>query len=195
MLKLYWSVNKIILVPWGVKILKSIWSAPSDQHVQRPVRKPVSNSTKDAQLSVFNCLSVYPYVMCFPMWCRTFMCFALVILHAFKRQNSFTSATMNCNVQHIHFQMGKKHKIFFLKKKKKGLVKYKILLLFRSVIAAAVFEIFIFLLYIMNNMDSGHTALTPLPFFGDCHKYFRIRGFILICLIQIIFIFGKTKSE
>lgn len=80
-------------------------------------------------------------------------------------------------------------------KKKKGLVKYKILLLFRSVIAAAVFEIFIFLLYIMNNMDSGHTALTPLPFFGDCHKYFRIRGFILICLIQIIFIFGKTKSE
>lgn len=91
--------------------------------------------------------------------------------------------------------MGKKHKILFLKKKKKRFVKYKILLLFRSVIAAAVFEIFIFLLYVMNNMGSGHTALSPLSFFGDRHKYFRIRGFISTCLIQIIFIFGKTKSE
>lgn len=89
----------------------------------------------------------------------------------------------------------KNTRYYFWKKKKKRFVKYKILLLFRSVIAAAVFEIFIFLLYVMNNMGSGHTALSPLSFFGDRHKYFRIRGFISTCLIQIIFIFGKTKSE
>lgn len=74
----------------------------------------------------------------------------------FKKHDPLTSAALSSNVQHIHFPNGKKQNLLFTKKI--GFVKYKILLIFRPAMSIAVFEIFIFILYITSNMDSGYAA-------------------------------------